>query len=345
VPLAQDPFQPGQPITAPICGNATAGLPAFTQSGVPILGQAYNNLQVACGMSPDPFRPYYGAGGITALDNGANSTYNAFQAYARKTVGAIQFSIAYTWSHSIDDSSSRYDVGALNTYDLNANRASSSFDIRHMLNLSYIYDLPFFKSPGTLNKILGGWQFSGITTFQTGTPFSPVNGGAFPDNAGSGNPASITAGSYVDYVGSPGGSVPNVPYSGGGYGPLVANPGAYVAPRGLTFGDAGRNSLRNPGFNNWNMALFKHFKVSERAAFEFRAEAFNIFNHTEWGPVGGDAGSAAYNGFSSNTNYANCFAGPRNSAGDPSCLGNSTFLYIGVAHPARILQLGAKLIF
>jgi len=93
------------------------------------------------------------------------------------------------------------------------------------------------------------------------------------------------------------------------------------------------------------MALFKHFPIKERAAFEFRAEAFNIFNHTEWGPVGGDAGSAAYNGFSSNTNAANCFGGANNSAGDVSCLGNSSFLYIGIAHPARILQLGAKLIF
>ncbi len=346
VPLSQDPFQPGQPITADACNAAGSYLPAFTQSGVPILGQAYNNLQVACGLSPDPFRPYYGVGAVTRLDNGASSTYNAFQASARRTVGAFQFSVAYTWSHSIDDSSSRYDVGALNAYDLSANRASSSFDIRHMLNISYIYDLPFFKAPGKLHTFLGGWQFSGITTFQTGFPFSPINGGAYADNAGSGNPSSITAGSYVDVAGiNPYYNIPNVPYGAGGLGPLVANPGAFVAPQGLTFGNAGRNSLRNPGFNNWNMALFKHFQVKENAAFEFRAEAYNIFNHTEWGPVGGDAGSAAYNGFSSSTNSANCFAGPNNSAGDPSCLGNSTFLYIGIAHPARILQLGAKFIF
>jgi hypothetical protein len=346
VPLSQDPFQPGQPITSDICNAAGNSLPAFTQSGVPIVGQAYNNLQVACGLSPDPFRPYYGIGAVTRLDNGASSTYNAFQASARRTVGALQFSVAYTWSHSIDDASSRYDVGALNAYDLSANRASSSFDIRNMLNISYVYDLPFFKTPGKLHALLGGWQFSGITTFLTGTPFSAVNGGAYADNAGSGNPSSITAGSYVDVTGvNPYYNIPHVPFGAGGLGPLIANPAAFVAPQGLTFGNAGRNSLRNPGFNNWNMALFKHFAVKESAAFEFRAEAFNIFNHTEWGPVGGDAGSAAYNGFSSNTNAANCFGGPSNSAGDPSCLGNSTFLYIGIAHPARILQLGAKFIF
>ncbi len=345
IPLSQDPFQPGQPITSDICNSASNYQPAFTQTGVPIVGQAYNNLQVACGLSPDPFRPYSGIGAVTRLDNGASSTYNAFQASARRTVGAFQFSVAYTWSHSIDDASSRYDVGALNAYDLAANRASSSFDIRQMLNISYVYDLPFFKAPGKIHTFLGGWQLSGITTFQTGTPFSAVNGGAYSDNAGSGNPSSITAGSYVDLIGSPTQNIPNVPYGAGGYGPLVANPGAFAAPQGLTFGNSGRNSLRNPGYNNWNMALFKHFAIGERAAFEFRAEAFNIFNHTEWGPVGGDAGSAAYNGFSSGTNAANCFAGANNSAGDPSCLGNSSFLYIGIAHPARILQLGAKFIF
>ena len=101
--VSQNPFLPGQPITDSICTAATASQPAFTQSGVPIIGQAYNNLQVACGLSPDPFRSDDGIGAVTRLDNGASSTYNAFQASARRTVGALQFSAAYTWSHSIDD--------------------------------------------------------------------------------------------------------------------------------------------------------------------------------------------------------------------------------------------------
>jgi len=94
VPLSQNPFQAGQPITSDICDKAGNSFPAFTQSGVPIIGQAFNNLQVACGASPDPFRPYYGVGAVTRLDNGASSSYNAFQASARRTVGAFQFSAA-----------------------------------------------------------------------------------------------------------------------------------------------------------------------------------------------------------------------------------------------------------
>ena len=130
-----------------------------------------------------------------------------------------------------------------------------------------------------------------------------------------------------------------------GFGPLNSNPSAFAAPQGLTFGNAGRNSLRNPGYVNFNMALYKNFYVKKNIYFEFRAEAFNIFNHTEWGPIGGGGGSAAAQGFSSRTNAMGCYGGANNSAGDPICLGSSNFLYIGIAHPARILQLGLKLIF
>ena len=340
VPASQNPYLPGEPIgginnSSPDCTSMT------TPSGVPVTGQAAINLGVACGNDPNPYRPYYGVGTITQLVNAASSTYNAFQFSARRNVGALQINLAYTWSHSIDDSSDRYDASFVNTYDPAANRASSSFDIRQMLNLGWVYDLPFFKKPGLANKILGGWQYSGIFTAQTGTPYTPTNSANYPDNAGVGN--SVGTGSYPNLVGDPHTGIPNVPLSG--YGPLNSNPGAFAAPQGLTFGNAGRNSLRNPGYNNFNMALYKNFKVKERAAFEFRAEAYNVFNHTEWGPIGGSGGSAAYNGFSSNTYAMSCYAGQNNSAGDPSCLESANFLRIGITHPARILQLGLKLIF
>jgi hypothetical protein len=265
---------------------------------------------------------------------------------ARKTAGSLQFTLAYTWSHSIDDSSDRYDADFVNTYDPAANRASSAFDIRHMLNLGWVYDLPFFRTPGLANKILGGWQYSGIMTALTGTPYTPTNAANYSDNAGvgGGGGGASGSGSYPDRIGDPKTNIPNVPLSG--FGPLNANPSAFAAPQGLTFGNAGRNSLRNPGYWNFNMALYKNFAVKESMHFEFRAEAFNVFNHTEWGPIGGAAGgTAAANGFSAGNNNMGCYGGANNSAGDPSCLGSSSFLYIGVAHPARILQLGLKFIF
>ena len=124
----------------------------------------------------------------------------------RRTVGALQLSASYTYSHSIDDASSAGDTSFVNSYDLAASRASSNFDQRHVFTLSYIYDLPFFKSAGLTHTLLGGWQWSGITTVQTGTPFTVNNAGdgaAIPgDNAGVAN-GIASAGSTPDLVGNP----------------------------------------------------------------------------------------------------------------------------------------------
>jgi hypothetical protein len=334
ISASQNPFLPGEVITSSVCNTG------ITPSGATVTGQAANNLSVACGGDPNPFRPYYGASTITRIDTSANSSYNAFQFAARRNVGQFQLNVAYTWSHSIDNSSDRYDGSFVNSYNLAANRASSSFDIRHMLNIGYVWEMPFFKKPGITNLVLGGWELSGITSWQTGTPFSVINTGGYGDNAGVGN--GVGTGSYADVVSNPNSNIPHTPLDQ--YGPLVANPNAFVEPTALTFGNSGRNSLRNPSYTNWNMSLFKNIKITERFALQFRAEAFNVFNHTEWASVAGDAGSAAGNGLASGTNGTGCYGGPNNSAGDPSCSG-SNFLYIGAAHPPRILQLGLKLIF
>jgi hypothetical protein len=349
VPLSQNPYKLGEAIGPNDCGNATPTGGATTPSGVPVAGQAAINLYVACGNDPDPFRPYLGIGSITRKDESASSNYNALQLAVRHSIGGLQLNLAYTYSHSIDDSSDWNDSGLLNSYDLSAFRASSNFDQRHVFNIGYVYDLPFFKEPGLRNKLLGGWQWSGITNIETGTPFSVYNtgNGIVPtDNAGVANGVSAngTGQSYPDIVGNPNTGVSNATVVG--YGPLLFNPAAFVAPRGLTFGNAGRNILNNPRRTNFDMALLKHFKVTESKYFEFRAEAFNIFNHTEFAWLGGDPGSASSNSpFSSPTNSAACYGGANNSAGDPSCTSTAALLHANAVHNARILQLALKFIF
>jgi hypothetical protein len=196
--------------------------------------------------------------------------------------------------------------------------------------------------------LLRGWQLSGITIFQTGTPFSVINGGSsggigVSDNAGVAN--YLGTGSYADCVGSPYG---HTPYDGRfiaqSFGPLLANPQAYVAPRGLTFGDCGRNSLNNPRRTNFNVSLLKHFKVLGERDLEFRTEAFNVFNHTQFRIY-----DPSHPGNTGN-NVIGCYGGPKvnysaGGGGGVDCLTGNSFLHPVDAHDPRILQFGLKLSF
>jgi hypothetical protein len=318
--------------------------PPTTAGGLPS-GPAVN-LFVACGNNANFFLPYAGIGSVTRKDQTGSSNYNALQASLRHSIGGLQLNASYTYSHSIDDSSDYNDSGFVDAYNLNAYRASSNFDERHIITIGYVYDLPFLKGKTLTDKLLGGWQWSGITDIESGTPFSVYNagGGNIPsDNAGVSN-TFATAASYPDLAGNPSAGIPALPP---GNAPLLYNPAAFVAPTGLTFGNAGRNILRNPWRTNFDMALLKHFAVTESKYFEFRAEAFNVFNHREYSWLGGDAGSAADNANGTGITTANsvgCYGGANLSAGDPSCAG-SGLLQPNSAHNPRILQLALKFIF
>jgi len=327
LPLAKNPYKAGQPIVQADCSSITTdsnGNPtgATLSNGTVLTATSpgLTNLNVACGNDANPFRPFLGLGTLELLETQANSTYNALQASFRRTLGALIVNAAYTYSHSIDDSSDRADATFVDSYNLRANRGSSNFDQRHILNISYVYDLPFFsKSSGWKKALLGGWQWSGITTFQSGTPTlcpgcsSPthLSNTQFGDNAGVGN--GVGTGSRPDLVGDP---YATPCQASTAPGPYLFNPCAYAAPRGLTFGNVGRNTLNLPHRTNFDMGLFKRFPVKESMSFEFRWETFNTFNHTQFSGV--DAGF-----------------GP----------GSTTFLTATQAHLPRIMQLGLKFIF
>jgi hypothetical protein len=323
------------------------------------------------GISPDSVRPYLGFSNIISVENVADSEYNAFQGTLRQTTGPLTIGIAYTYSHSLDDASDRATANFANSLDIHSNHASSDYDQRHLFNVNYIYDLPllqilhgFVHLVGTggdsdddsavpagvssyqpapvLKTLLGGWQLSGITIFQTGTPFSVINGGSSggtgaADNAGVGDGLGI--GSYADVIGKAKVGKPFVAPGGNNVGPLLLNPGAFAAPRGLTFGNSGRNYLNNPSRTNFNMSLFKHFKpMQERLDIEFRVEAFNVFNHTQFRIT--DPANAGNSG----NNVINCYGTQTElySAGGSGCLSGNSFLHPVDAHDPRILQFGLK---
>ncbi|GAC1516435.1 MAG: hypothetical protein NVS1B11_37120 [Terriglobales bacterium] len=318
VPLSQNPFKPGEAIDCKLVTPTAASTP----SGASITGLALQDANVACGnTSADFSRPYQGYGSIVHLQNEASSIYHALQVAVRRSYKGLDLNFAYTYSHSIDDASDRYDSSFVDSYNPSSNRASSSFDQRHVLNFGYVWDLPFFRNPGLTHSLLGGWQYSGVTTYNTGSPFSVKYN---VDNAGVGN--GVGSASYADIVGNPRAGVVQTPLNG--FGPIYYNPAAFAVPRGLTFGDSGRNILRNPHRINFDMALFKRFAFTERMGLEFRAEAFNVFNHTEWLAIAGDSGSAASAvGASTNT------------------LGNAGIFRPNGVHNARVLQLALKFLF
>ena len=382
VPASENPYSLHQPFLpvinppgggAPVSGDcATYTGSSFTLTNGAVVNQgnpAFVNLQAACygqpGISspnPNSLRQYVGLGEIVALQNSADSSYNALQVTMRRTEGPLTLSVSYSYSHSLDNSSDRSDATFVNSYDLRGNWASSDFDQRHLLNISYLYELPLLKfvshmadQPMTnpskvLKGALNGWQLSGITTYQSGTPFSVINGGgagvyvggvSVPDNAGVANGAGL--GSYPDVIGNPNGAVPAGGNNGRSFGPLLLNPGAFAAPRGLTFGDAGRNALNNPSRLNFDMAILKHFNFGENRVLEFRAEAFNVFNHTQFRIYDSNMGNTG-------TNTVSCYGGPAANysaagGGGVDCLTGSSFLHPVDAHRPRTMQLGVKFSF
>jgi len=365
VPSSENPFSPNEPIipyTAPInqspqgdCGGFDGNNFYLTNGAVISQGSpAFINMEAACyGSSasfpnPNSLRKYAGIGEILALENSANSIYNSFQTTARRVEGPLTVGLAYTYSESMDDSSDRSDNTFVNSYDLRANYARSSFDEKHLLAISYIYDISSLLSPpptGWIKQIFGGWSLSGITVYQSGTPFSVINGGSpetsVLDNAGVAN--GVGVGSYPDLVGNPYGDKPSAPNVAGSFGPLLLNPGAFAAPQGLTFGDAGRNVLTNPARWNFDMALLKHVEIKENRNLEFRFEAFNAFNTKQFQIYNSNLGNQA-------NNTINCYGGPASgysaAGGDGvDCLTGSAFLHPISAHRPRTIQFGLKFAF
>src|SRR5205823_5742161 len=123
------------------------------------------------GVNLNALRPYKGFGSIRETDNVANSMYNSLQiAWNRRYSNGLLFGVSYTLSKSMDNGSNQRDV-VPDTYDVSTLWGPSEFDARHILVINYLYDLPFFKNRSTVpGKLLGGWQISGVTQFQTGLP-------------------------------------------------------------------------------------------------------------------------------------------------------------------------------
>jgi hypothetical protein len=233
-------------------------------------------------------RPYKGFGSIRETDNVASSRYNSFQlSFNRRMTNGLQFGVAYTLSKSTDNGSNQRDV-VPDTYDTSMLWGPSEFDARHIVVINYLYQLPFFRQQsGFLGKTLGGWQLSGITQYQTGLPCSVA---AANDYAGVGLDSNFGCGINGQLWAWDGKLT--TPHTFGPNGQWFCCASDFTAPAAGTFNTQRvRGIIYQPGFQNWNMGLFKKINVTERVDLQFRAEAFNVWNHPNWCGSSGCSGT------------------------------------------------------
>jgi hypothetical protein len=232
-------------------------------------------------------RPFPAWGTALSMDSYVTSNYHSLQVKTqRRFARGLSILGAYTWSKSIDLSSERgngdrgggFDTGSGNVRDLRGySRALSGFDARHRLVASYVYELPFGRGPGPVNKIIGGWELSGITQFQSGFPFSVLmsddrNGDGINDRPDLVGKPAINARNRDCYIVDS-----RNPACGAGSSAFVDLPAG-----SLRFGSAGRNILIGPGLHNWDLGVAKNTRFGERYNLQFRAEFFNLFNRTNF---------------------------------------------------------------
>jgi Carboxypeptidase regulatory-like domain/TonB dependent receptor-like, beta-barrel/TonB-dependent Receptor Plug Domain len=291
VPAVATPFHPGiQRITPAGFTGSTTCTPG--SAGCLISGRL-DNLQ----------------GSRLIRTNGGSSIYHSSQLnVTRRFVNGFALTAAYTWSRLIDNSSEVFGLGEVNSPQQASfpaifggqplERAVSFFDRTHRASFTYVYAIPFMKEQrGFVGRVLGGFEISGVTVFESGVPLTVVNGQDAdsiggnldrPDFNPAGqsgvravpaiatatvNPCTVTVGA-IYYT--------NPDAAGACINPSAAQYIGILAGTGRR-GSLGRNTLRTPGTNNWNVNILKRISITEGTRLELRAEFYNIFNHPQYG--------------------------------------------------------------
>ena len=235
------------------------------------------------------YRIYPGFSSINQEENESNFNYNSLQAGVRvENRHGLTMQVAYTYSHEIDEVSNDL-TGLSDPFNPAYDRGSGGLDRRNILNANYIYALPFFANGSYVARsLLGGWEFSGVTTAESGTPQYITYTGTDTIGLGAGDytnrPNLVSKVTYpkthLAWFNTSAFANPIAPWNGGG------NEG---------FGSAGKDAVNLPGLLNFNWSLFKSIPLTahEGPKLELRFEYFNVFNHTEFSAI--DANSADAN--------------------------------------------------
>jgi len=285
--------------------SASTGLPSSTYPG-----------------GSNQLRTYQGYAGINQEENTTNSTYNGFQTELRlQNRWGLSGALDYTWSHNIDLQDTDLQT-ASNPWNLRYDRASSGYDRRQIFQGNYVYNLPFLnKGTGLMHSLLGGWQVAGTFIDETGLPVaSGFSGENDPVGLGGGYTNRMNIVSKIQYHKKVNDWFGTVADGGATVDPQGLPVPGYAGGPNLGFGNGRRDSFVGPGRVNFTTSLYKNFAVTERTHFEFRAESYNTFNHTEFG-------------------------GTSNDGINPTYSTGGTYGQVTGDWAPRVLQLGSKFVF
>jgi len=281
------------------------------------------------------FRPYPGYGDINMYDFGANSNYNAFQASINRRLAAnLQIGASYTWSKAMGVDSAYGDT--MNPISFkNADYGPLGFDHTQVAVINYIYDLPKLAKPGSfLNNVIGrgvfnNWVLSGITTFETGYPTTI---GYSINNVGSLNLVTTGSSTWGPRV-----VIQGDPTQGGGSTYEFINSAVFHPAQVGSIGmDSGQHNVREPGWSNWDISVFKEFPFwKEGDKIQLRLEMFNAWNHAE------------FNGFNTTINFASIAPNAAITNLSKYIGGTQQFGFgaLNSVRDPRIIQLATKIYF
>lgn len=264
-------------------------------------------------------RPYLGYAAISSIASEFRSNYNSLQISANRQVGSgLNFGVAYTWEKTLTNNPTDRSSAPYDTYNFNLDYGPASFSQSQILIINYVYDLPFYRSQqGLVGHVLGGWEVSGITSFEKGFPTSIYQ---FSDPFNSSDWASGTPNTYPGGIGiDPSPVTPRPDFAAGASCSGPKTVGQYINTSAFTdaaghFGDSPRGVCTGPGLNNWDIAALKNIKLTERFNMQFRAEFFNAFNHVSY---------SSFEQYTDSSRFGRLLSG----------------------HDPRIVQLGLKLYF
>jgi hypothetical protein len=260
----------------------------------------------------------YSTNQITQTEMNGNTHYHSLQATLEQRVRhGVSLTVNYTWSHATDDlpyNTGVTSAGAGNSYVLplyepnykRLDRGASDFDHRNVIVASYVWEMPKLRTGAMVEKvILNGWQMTGLLqhrsgdalTITSGTNNSGTSLGRDRAVYGGAQPYGTSACSGVSTA-CRGWFIPSA---------FATNP-AYASNPTLAYGNVIKGALTGPGYTDWDAALHRFFKIRERVNLQFRAEYFNVFNHTNFGDPGTSLSSSSFGritGTTSNNGFVN----------------------------------------